>query len=94
MAGHVLLFITGQRQLEEEAATPSRLTFDADTPPHALDQVLANGQTQPAATIASAGVDSGLLKGPEKCLDLGLGEADAGILDFEQQCDAIRNNFV
>jgi hypothetical protein len=62
---------------------------DADFAAEQMDDLLADGQAEAAAAVAARGRGVGLGEGVENGRLLLLGDADAGVADFEEQLSAV-----
>ena len=83
--GHVGHARGGQGQLQPEPAALPQPAAHADAPAHQQCQAVADGQAQPGAAEAPRGRRIGLLERPEQQRQLGLVDADAGVLQVEAQ---------
>src|SRR5262249_54182105 len=81
----------GEVQLEVEDAALVRLALETDLAAQALDQALADGQAQAAATKTARGGSLGLAERLEQPALRLLRDADAGVFDAEGDAhDAVR----
>jgi hypothetical protein len=81
--------LVGKGELEPEGAAVAGGAVAADFAAHGADEFARDGEAEAGAAVLAAGSGLGLDEGGEDALDLIGGDADAGVVDFEAEGDAL-----